>query len=158
MKKIFIIILIILLIILLGGCFMYIKNRPKKINNIEGIKSFYYFYTVGYHYEASIVYEIECDDKCTLKIKPEGVTIEDASIYEIDKDVVEKLKDILNKYRVGRWNGFDGNDRNVLDGNSFELSVKMNNGDEVYARGYMKWPRNYQDVKKEIIDLFNQYE
>lgn len=157
MKRIIIVMGTFLFIVVLVGCFVFFKDRPKKINKIEDIKSFHYSYTVGNYYEASVVYELECKDKCSLKIKRERVTIEDATIYEVDRELVDELEDILNKYNVGHWNGFDKNNRNVLDGNSFTLSIKMDNNEEVYARGYMKWPKNYQEVKKDIIDLFGQF-
>ena len=28
---------------------------------------------------------------------------------------------------------------------------------KIYAQGYMKWPKNYDKFKQEIISLFNEY-
>ena len=134
---------------------MIFGDREKKIDNIHDINTFRFSYTVGYHYEASIEYEVECNDKCSLKYKGEGITIENASIYEFDKDKVKELENILNKYKVGRWNGFNKSDRYVLDGNSFSLSISMNNDEYVSASGYMKWPKNYKEVKEELITFFS---
>lgn len=133
---------------------MIFGDREKKINNIHDIKKFHFSYTVGYHNEASIEYEVECNDKCSLKYKGEGITSENASIYEFDKDKLKELESILNKYKVGRWNGFNKSDHNVLDGNSFSLSIKMNNDESVSASGYMKWPKHYKEVKEELVTFF----
>ena len=52
-------------------------------------------------------------------------------------------------------NGFNKSDRYVLDGNSFSLSISMNNDEYVSASGYMKWPKNYKEVKEELITFFS---
>jgi hypothetical protein len=63
----------------------------------------------------------------------------------------------LNEHEVARWNGFDKNNRNVLDGNSFTLSVTMENGKDIHAHGYMKWPKGYQETKAALDGFFAQY-
>ena len=159
MKRIIIISVIVITIILLiwGVYYMFFSDRPRKVDKISGIKIFHYSYSVGYHYEARIYYELECENKCTLKIKDEGITEEDAPVYEVDKEITKKLEAILNKYSVGSWNGFSKSDHNVLDGDSFSLYLRTEDDDTVEASGYMKWPKNYEEVKEEIISFFDKY-
>lgn len=159
MKRIIIISVIVITIILLiwGVYYMFFSDRPRKVDKISGIKIFHYSYSVGYHYEARIYYELECKNKCTLKIKDEGITEEDAPVYEVDKEITKKLEAILNKYSVGSWNGFSKSDHNVLDGDSFSLYLRMKDNNTVEASGYMKWPKNYEEVKGELISFFDEY-
>ena len=100
---------------------------------------------------------MECEDKCLLKFKDEGITEEEAPVYEVDNEDVKRLESILNKYNVGSWNGFSKSDHNVLDGNSFSLYLRTEDDDTVEASGYMKWPKNYEEVKEEIISFFDKY-
>ena len=68
-------------------------------------------------------------------------------------DVVNDIEDILNKYKVGKWNNFKKSDKRVLDGNSFDLCIKANNV-HIDASGYMKWPKNYNKVKNSLNSKF----
>ena len=66
------------------------------------------------------------------------------------------LEELFKQYNVGSWNGFDKNNKGVLDGRSFSLSVKMAEGQEIYARGYMKWPKNYSEVAGALKALMQE--
>ena len=80
-KLIIISVIVITIILLIWGVYyMFFSDRPRKVDKISGIKIFHYSYSVGYHYEARIYYELECKNKCTLKIKDEGITEEDAPV------------------------------------------------------------------------------
>ena len=59
--------------------------------------------------------------------------------------------------RISSWNGFSKSDHNVLDGNSFSLYLRMKDDNTVEASGYMRWPKNYEEVKGELISLFDEY-
>jgi hypothetical protein len=63
----------------------------------------------------------------------------------------------LNEYHVSRWNGFNKNNKYVLDGDSFSFTLKYNEKDEVSAHGYMMWPNNYSEVKGYLINTFGEY-
>ena len=141
-------ILIVLIFILPG---MIEKKK------IENIKHLYFTYTSGYAIYSYTTYELNCTDKCILTVKPLGVAEEEKQEVEIPKEKVKELESKLNEYNVSRWNGFNKNDKYVLDGDSFSFNIDYNDSDKVSAHGYMMWPNNYSDVKSYIVNTFNEY-
>lgn len=87
-------------------------------------------------------------------IKPYGISEEDELKVIVDKDIMDNIEGILRKYHVEEWNGFNKVNKNVLDGDDFSLSVKMVNDEEIYASGYMSWPKNYRNVIDGIDEIF----
>ena len=73
---------------------------------------------------------------------------------EITKKEVKKIENILKKYEVYKWDGFNKSDQNVLDGNSFDISIILKNKETIRAYGYMKYPNNYREVKNELDNIF----
>jgi len=72
----------------------------------------------------------------------------------VQEPVLEQLGAIAGKYRLDRWDGFDKVNKKALDGEMFLLSITLKDGSQIYAKGSNAFPKNYQDVKREINDLF----
>ena len=135
------------------GCFWTVKYKPKKI--IKDIKKFHFSYSTGNYIYGSVSYEIKIEDeKYILAIKPDGVEEEKATKIDIDDVTIENVLNILNKYNVKGWNGFNKSDMDVLDGNSFSMSITEKDDTNTSAHGYMMWHDNYHKVKEELDKLF----
>ena len=154
MKKI-IIPFLILLIIILVIFFIFGIKRKVIINNIKHLRL---SYSNGYAMYAYSIYEINYEDgKYILSIKPNGVPDEEVQKEEISKKDIKQVINILNKYNVSKWDGFNKIDKNVLDGDSFSFSLKYNDDKDVSASGYMRYPKDYGLVKQELVDIFTKY-
>ena len=154
MKKIIILIIIILLIII--GIINISKLKNK--NKISDIKSLHFGYTTGTMINSSVSYDLNYkDNKYIAIIKPNNISEEEAITTEISSKDIEKIIEILKKYNVQKWNGFNKHDPDVLDGNSFSISIYFKNNDSIIASGYMMYPNNYREVKEEFDDIFLKY-
>ena len=146
-------ILVTLILIFTTGCFWTVKYKTKR--DIKDIKSFHFSYSTGNYIYGSVSYEIKVEDEeYILSIKPDGVEEEKSTKIEIDEMAVKNVLNILNKYNVKSWNGFDKSDMDVLDGNSFSMSLTEKDGTNTSAHGYMMWPDNYHEVRDELDELF----
>ena len=158
MKKVIVIlvIVVILFILILGGVVgILILRQKKKDEPIQSIHHFYFHYSVGYAYLANVNYEINIEDeKYIASIKLVGVEEDDATKVELSDEDLQKFMDILNKYHIGRWDGFQKSDKMVLDGDSFSLGLRTLENREVYASGYESYPKNYGSVKGELDAYF----
>lgn len=152
-KEIIGVLIALVLAISIWFMFFYPKIKAKPISNI---KELVFHYTEGYAVNAYVNYELICGDKCVLKYKLNGVPEKDAKTVDFPKERVLQIIDMLNKYNVSSWDGFNKNAKDVLDGDSFTFKVSMSNGDSIYATGYMLWPNNYREVKKELEEIFNE--
>ena len=124
--------------------------------NMENLEYLHFSYSKGYAANSNIIYNIDRkDDKYICKIKPYGISYEEVKEIEIDKDTLKKIEDIFNKYDVSLWDGFDGTDKYVLDGDSFSFYLKTKDN-YISASGYMKWPSNYDNVREELDKIFNE--
>jgi len=154
MKPKYIVLIILLVVVLLITTVLLCTKLLKKIE-IKNTKSFSFSYTTGYTINSSVVYTLNKDrDKITVSIKPDGISEEEKLETIVDSSFLSDLENILNEYNVGSWNGFDKNDKYVLDGNSFSLSIRMEDDKSVSAHGYMRWPNNYANVKEKLNNLF----
>lgn len=63
---------------------------------------------------------------------------------------------LLDKYSVPAWNGFRGQDMDVLDGDSFSMHVSYAGGKKVHASGYMQFPDGFREFCKELDVLFDR--
>ena len=148
-------IILILLVVLIGISFLLEIFRDKVEDyDVESITSMNFFYTNGYDMNADVRYKIDCKEICIATIKPYHE--EDSIEIEITNDVVDKLIKVFNKYEVAKWNKFNETDKNVLDGDSFSLSVTYNNNKYIKASGYMMFPENYGKVSEELDNIFNK--
>jgi hypothetical protein len=139
---------LIVMVCLLTGCF-------KKKIRVENLKSFHYSYSVGYYMNASYSYDIEKkDDKYIVSIKDAGMPEEKARKYTVEKGKIQQFESLLNEIEIYRWNGFQKSDKNVLDGNSFSLSIWLENKENISASGYMMWPSHYTEKKAVIENWF----
>ncbi len=133
-------------LILFSGC----GRVPAK-----DLKSFRFSYSTGNMMNASVSYELRFKDGVyTATIKEDGVAEEDAAVYTVDEAFVQKLEAFLQENHVERWNNFHKTNKHVLDGNGFSLSYWTKDGKDVSASGYMKWPKNYSEVKSGIGSIF----
>ncbi len=118
------------------------------------IKSLHFSYSNGYMMNAYITYDIYMEnDKYYAKIKPYGIPEEETQIVKLSKDKVKKLEDVLNEYKVYKWNNFHESDKYVLDGDSFSFSMSTLDGKSISASGYMRWPKNYGEVEKAFDEI-----
>ena len=155
MKMKYLIIGIIIVIAVSILCFIKFCGKNYVDFNEREIKSFHLSYSNGYMMYANIVYEFKLENnKYMANIKPYLVADEEMLTIEIKKTIVDKIIDILKKYEVNKWDGFNKVDKNVLDGDSFSLSIWFQDDKSIYASGYMMWPKNYQNVRDEISDIF----
>lgn len=115
-----------------------------------------YSYTSGYGINEDVFYEIDCEDDCMLIYKEYGKDEKDSiSIKLTDKDM-DKFENMLNKYHVLSWKGFNKSDNNVLDGNSFSFSLRYNDDEKLSASGYMMYPDHYRDFKEKFEEYVNE--
>ena len=153
--KIILVVFLVFAVICIGFCLLFIIKSLKKVE-IKDINHFSFGYSVGNYMDANVSYTLDCADVCVATVKKEGVKEEDASKIEVKSDFVKGLEDILKKYDVASWDGFSKSDKRVFDGYSFSLYTKMSNGDSISARGYMKWPKNYKEVRTDLNKYFEE--
>ena len=159
MKTKLILMIVAALLIGIGGLCIVKEKMKDKINinelEVSNIKSFYITYSNGYMINAYTRYQLILEDGVYIaKIKPYGVYEEDELEIKVEETLMEKIVNILVKYEVNKWNGFDKTDKYVLDGDSFSFSVLLNNDKSISASGYMMWPEHFRDVVGEISPLF----
>ena len=133
---------------------MKIKNNVK---DIEDIKKFNFRYTSGYMMNSDTSYEITCDDKCILELKPIYVAEEDKLSIELTKEEIDSLIKIINDNKVTKWDGFHKSDKYVLDGDTFSLTIYTKDDREISASGYMMYPKNYSSFRTSVDSLFEKY-
>ena len=158
MKKSYIIIGIIVIVITVL-LVLFIRKKRDEVNkvDIKNIISFRLSYSNGYMMNANIIYEYYYDkklDKYMVSVKPHLIANEDRVLVEVSSDFGDKIEDILIKYNISSWNGFNEIDKNVLDGDDFSLNIRMEDEQEILASGYMRWPNNYRIVRDEFDNLF----
>lgn len=137
MKKI-LLLTIVFLSIGLVGC-------GKKSNG----KIIHFFYSYG-SYSGERIYEIEVtDDKAIIMAK--GYNGVDLNLNkEISTSYLEKIQKVVDKYDINSWDGFKKTDYDILDGDGFSIIIKYENGKEISATGYMKYPKNYKKASSEL--------
>lgn len=127
-----------------------------KSYDVSGLVHFYYNYSDGYKMSVCYTFNLDVKDgKNVVNVKQDGAYFEEKEVeFYVEEDFVQKLEKILSTYSVGDWNGYDKIDKSVLDGDSFDIYITNNKGKHFEARGYMKWPENYDRVKTEVTALF----
>lgn len=78
---------------------------------------------------------------------------EEEYVYPEDAGLLDKAKEILEKYEVGKWNGFHETDPMALDGSGFSLRVTFSDGTKISASGNNRFPENYDSFCSELGDL-----
>ncbi len=160
MKIKYVIVAILIILLITGGIFLWKKAKEKeKINKIENgeLISLYFSYSKGYMMNSNVRYEFSYDkeiNRYKVGIKPYGVSEEEKLEKEIDESLKDKLKEVLVKYEVVKWDGFDKNDSDVLDGDGFSFSARFKDDTSISASGYMMWPDNYRNVCDELDTIF----
>ena len=146
-KWLIIVILAVLVIALISVVIFYL-TRKRIILTKDNIKHIHFSYSTGNMMHANVSYDIDLEKEgYVATIKPDRVSDEAAKKVSIDKKTMEKLVNELNKYNITSWDGFKKSDKNVLDGDSFSLSIGTKNEEWIGASGYMSWPKNYSEVK-----------
>lgn len=151
------IILTIFILVTIITIIYLILNKPnnKKVE-ISEIKRFTFSYTTGYMVNAYVRYEIEYKaNKYIARIKPNGKKEEELLETELDLETIKNIEKILKDNNVSKWNGFNKVDKDVLDGNSFSISITMSNDEQITASGYMKYPDNYGNVRGSLDNIFD---
>ncbi len=155
MKKEYIIVGVIVVAII--GLFIFLRKKEALKVEIKDVISLHFSYTKGYMMNANIDYEFYYDketSKYMVSVKPHLIAEEDKVIKEAPEGFRDKIKEILIKYDVNKWNGFKKYAKDVLDGDNFYFHVRMEDEQEIEADGYMMWPDNYRLVRDEFDKLF----
>ena len=152
MKKIAIVIIITTIIIII------IMTQLKKIKiTKENIKYMHFSYSTGTMIDSNVSYELkEQNGKYIATIKPNNKSQEEKKEKEINEETLNKIVEILNKYNISTWNNFHKSNKNILDGNSFSFRLTTKDNKEIQASGYMKYPKNYGKVSKELDTIFEK--
>lgn len=145
---------LVLIIIVIGVVSMCFFKKEKEVIT-SPITYMRFSYTTGYMVNSYVWYEVNVSDgEYVAKIKPNMKSEEEVYEVELSKEEVSSIEDMLKEFDVYKWDGFNESDQDVLDGNSFSCSIKYSDGKSISASGYMRYPKNYRDVRDFLDNLF----
>lgn len=149
MRYLFLIILLIIIVFL----FIKISNNKKKYIVIENIKTFIFRGSTDTMRYSNYLYSITKKDNkyiASIKLKNQPDTKE----VEVTIEEIHELENILNKHNISSWNGFDKFNNNIMDGSDFSLTITLTTREEINASGYMKYPKNFSEVREDLDNFF----
>lgn len=165
-KKIVLIILSVVVVICLTICaILFInqqspteRNKEDKDNKDKGDITYFYY---EYSHKAITSYKLKSEgEKVFLYFKMIYGDLTEIKC-EVDPSVMSQLQDIVDEHNIYKWNGFDKHDEDIMDGSSFKLEITYENGDDIEAYGYEKFPKGYDDAHTELVefleDLVEEY-
>ncbi len=133
------------------------SNTAEKITSVESMK----LSTGSYHSSANTVLELTNKgdevELCRYRVTRSGSDSEQV----LEKSAVcdtEKFIEIMNKYDVANWDGFDMSNQNVMDGPSFTFKATINSGKTINAHGYARTPNGYDAFVTELYNILNAKE
>ena len=74
----------------------------------------------------------------------------------VDGSYLDKIADIVKKYDMGKWDGFNKSEDGVMDGSGFTLKIEFDDEKGIEAHGYMKYPSNYREASGELRDILDE--
>lgn len=139
--------------------FSYFNTRKLSPQNLFGFgsKTVNNSKLIGFNYSFSAAprgdnYSIEIENNI---FKYESIFLRDGNKeIKIDSKLLDDLKDLYLKYDVYKWDGFNKYPKNVLDGKSFTIKFKFEDGKSCYASGANAFPKNYKEFKDDMDELF----
>lgn len=164
--KLFLIIIAVLIIVILliyckiikdGGIGIKGKNpTPIRLDGKENISSLSYSHTgtyIGDIYSYKIYNEKE---KVKLKVEFMNINEDNPDIVEIKEDTLDKIMELVKKYNVNKWNGYDKYATNVLDGSSFYMKIRLDNKKSIIFSGYNCEPNGYYKFYNDLMKLIGK--
>lgn len=166
MKKILVIALLSAAMLMLAGCPAegeYIPEIPDEV--IDGVAAvdtgkspvnpentgelLAFSYSYGSYHEGYWDYSMtRMEDDFGYEhiyFRAEGSNGANLNAYaEIDQSILDDIAGIIRKHDIFSWNGFNGNDEDVLDGYGFAIAADYKNG-SLAADGYAETPDHYEE-------------
>lgn len=146
MKKIIVILILVLLVV---GCTNTTFNGR--------ITSFKYTTSSSISYDSYEIYKE--NNNFVLKKKLDSGyndnNEDNSKIYVLTNEDMDNLNLKIHELKINKWNGFNKSNKNVLDGNSFSLEVNYDDDKNLTASGYMKYPNNYSESSKKLIEFLD---
>ena len=134
---------------------LFVAVQPARCEKIEGIKNLRFIFSSDAIVDGIEIFELTCDDECIVEIKNFGCPYDIAEKKTVSDEQVKEIIDILNKYEVWEWDGFNEYDTNAKDGENFSFSLLTQDDKTIYASGYeKKSPEHYEDVVQELFLIF----
>ena len=149
MKRIYIFIILFLCVFITVGCG---KKETKYDMHLISFSYSYGNYKEGYT-DISI---IQNDDTASFILSGSS-----NKIGYIDKEIssiyLNKINDIIKEYEVIDWDGFNkyedkDNDNEII----FSIHLGYDDGSNYSASGYLNYPKNFDEVHKELLKIFNE--
>ncbi len=133
---------------LLGGC----AKKPREIRDIQHLR---FTYSCGMEMNDQVAYTLDkTETGYSATVKPQGVDHDDYLSADVDEGFVRQVEELLQRNHVEKWYRFNKRARSIMDGIGFTLYITMENGKEVDAVGYMRWPDGYGSVETGLDALF----
>jgi len=152
------IIAILIAVVILAGGFLIYQHFGKRVN-INSEVVYFSHKTSGSRagYTRYLVVE-KRNGKVYVKTLPDGEGFEEDLVErEVSEECLRELTQYLKDHKVGKWAGFEKYNKNVLDGTSWSLDIRLENDKEIEANGYMSYPKNYREIINGIYELVAKY-
>lgn len=84
-----------------------------------------------------------------------SVSINGDDFKNIADNTAERLFQVVSKYDLFQWNGFDKSQDDVLDGEGFLLEIDFTDGASIKAQGDNAFPENYLPAMGEMQEILD---
>ena len=75
---------------------------------------------------------------------------------EITERELKDIAHIIEEEKIKQWNGFNKIARYVVDGTFWDILVKYQEGGILHARGYMKYPKDFQKGYSALVEYLER--
>ena len=151
--------IICLVALLLGVCTLLYAGHALNSNYVKTTQSpviaFSYSHR-GTSYDSIYSYEVEASgNEYRFRFLP--AREEDAQTALMMESDVTALHEIINRFDLWKWHGFEKNASGVMDGAGFTLTILFADGTVIDAHGNNAFPQSHNKALSEIKNLFSKY-
>ncbi len=149
-------IIAIVLIITACSCFLISCSTVKTYGELQNFSYGYGSFFGGYFdYTLSTITDDNGNEQIYLRYETSNMAKPETKAGFISQSDMKKLNELIQKYKIERWNGFDKSDDEILDGYGFSMRADYEN-QTITARGYERRPLRYSEAHSALVSYFEE--
>ncbi len=148
------VLLVILILTMLCACRTPLAAKP--FTNITSFR--YYFHTDCIWIEYNLTSNGDTAEITYIYRDVYDRSEDQDLIATVSADYITELTELLNEHNIPAWDGFFKQDTGIVDGCGFGMEITTDSGQEFSARGYERYPKNFEAAEDAILAFFKQFE